>query len=116
MHVNDRLEKVVALGALAAWVSLFCVHLIDERHDAKTGPDHEDQAVEQALTTPAEPDLHLSSGLPGTPLAPEFVSAPVVPAVYLESIVRLTSLARAFQEPPPRFIAKRFAFFSIYRL
>ena len=120
MIVSDRTKRAVALGFIAVWVSLFCIHVTDTVHDCKkrTGPEADDQQVEQALITPAEPDSHLLNELFPSPASPHWVNIPL--DVLLPQAVPVASypatFASAFKALPPQFKPKLFQLFSIYRL
>ncbi len=121
MLQSARMRKVVALCVVAAWAYLVGVSSADAIEDARKISPHEDgqsdQAVQQALATPAVKPASLSSRV--TPPHPTFEPVHHPLAQIASSTQRITPNAwdATLHGPPPLLHSVRlFQLFSVYRL
>ena len=118
---SDRMRTVIALCVVAAWASLAGLSFADTIEDARKVSPHEDsqndQAVQQALVTPAVRPTSLLWSV--TPAQPTFEPShqPLAHAFSSARFATSHSWNAALHDPPPllhRFTL--FQLFSVYRL
>ncbi len=118
---SDRLGKAIVLGVVAAWALLVGTSFADALEDARKVSAHEDsrsdQAVQQALVTPAVKPTSLSWSVPPPQPAFEPIHHPLAHASSSARLATPSSWDAALHGPPlslHRF--KLFQLFSVYRL
>ena len=118
MLIPHQTKRTVALCLVAAWASLYGIHVADTLEDAREGPEPIDVQVAQALATPAEQPLYLSEAQLGTSTSPSWgvVSPLRVPDVHVWLAVSPTPSLSMTGGPPPRAKPPLFQLFSVYRL
>lgn len=112
--MSNRIKRGVALWIVTLWVALFGICFSEEFGYLRDTPENADQAVEQALSLPADRVVYLSDELPGLFTPSGFMIAieavPLSPPQSVPFILRDSERTR----PPSR--VKLFQLLSTYRI
>ncbi len=116
MPISGQIKRVVALCIVAAWMSLFGVTVAEACGYLQDTPEHTDQTVEHALSTPADQTASLSDHLAGNQQFVGFVKAVMKHDPNADQMACSIVCRVVAHSPPLRHPSELFQLFSVYRL